>query len=137
MFCPQCSQAFNAYGAHECPNCKFKLGGNNAPLKVGKNGKVIAEDRSVLGALEHPRVDAGVRKGLKLIFIAAGFFPVYLVLHSLYPANDGLVQGQRSADMFNTAGKAVLMTLALTGILRVAYAFVFERRAAMREQQEI
>jgi hypothetical protein len=131
MFCPSCSQAFHARGAHECPNCNFKLGGNYAPVKNATGFTPTAVDR--VTALEHPRVEAGVRKGLNLLFIAAGFFPVYTILGSLYPTDPG----QRSSELFNTGGKAILLTLAVAGLARVAYALIFERRAALREEQGI
>lgn len=134
MFCPNCSQAFNARGAHECPNCKFKIGGNHKPAKKPA-ARNVSEGDAIMRAIDHPRVDAGIRQGLKLLFIAVGFFPVYLVIGSLYPANDNLVKGQRSADLFNTAGKAVLLTLAAAGVLRIVYALIFDRRSAIREEQ--
>jgi len=134
MFCPNCSQAFNARGVHYCPNCKFDIGSGSKPAKKPQT-RTVSEGDAILRAIDHPRVDAGIRQGLKLLFIAVGFFPVYLVIGSLYPANDNLVKGQRSADLFNTGGKAVLLTLAAAGLLRIAYALVFERRSAIRESQ--
>ena len=137
MFCPNCSQAFNACGAHECPNCKFNFTGNHKPVKGERDQRSVVEGQAVVRAFQHPRVDAGVRKGLKLLFIAAGFFPVYLVLSSLSPGNDGLVKGQRSVDVFNAAGKAVLLALAVGGLLRIGYALIFDRRAAIRESSDV
>jgi hypothetical protein len=137
MFCPNCSQAFNAQFTKECPNCKYNFTGKNNPIKGNRDPRAVSEGKAILKAMDLPRVDAGVRQGLKLLFIAAGFFPVYLVLGSLYPANDGLVKGQRSADMFNWAGKAILVTLAVVGMLRIAYALIFDRRAAMRESGDV
>jgi hypothetical protein len=134
MFCPNCSQAFNARDSYKCPQCQFELGGNFSPVKMASGFLSSRGTQTRRRTMDLPRVEAGIHKGLMLLFIAAGFFPIYLVLGSLYPANGGLVKGYRSADLFDKGGKAILFTLLAAGILRIAYALIVDRRDAMREE---
>jgi len=130
MFCPQCSQAFNARGVNNCPNCKFSLNTTKVPKNDSPASADFGNRSARKPAIDCPKVNAGISQGTKFIIIAVAFFPVYLVLHSFYPANDFLIRGQRSADMFDTAGKAILLTLLLAGLARVAYALLVQRRAS-------
>ena len=138
MFCPNCSQAFQPEKTSSCPNCRSspRYGGPTPnrgvrDLKGSRRTEPgITRDTSA--------VDAGVRKGLYLILIGVALLPVYKILGWLYPANDNLVNGTRSVELFEMGEQAILTVLFLGGILRVIYAMTVVRtrvlRAAVREQ---
>lgn len=134
MFCPNCSQAFQPERTSTCPNCGSspaygRRSSGTAARALGKDQREVSVEADTAA------VDAGVRKGVYLILIGVVFFPVYKVLAWLYPSNDLLVNGARSAELFEMAGQAVLFVLFGFGILRVIYALTVVRQRVLREAE--
>ena len=71
----------------------------------------------------------GLRFGVKLLLLAVILFPVFQILSGLFPPDDKLVESSPSSTWFDFLGNAVLFALALSGVARIFYAFVFERAA--------
>jgi hypothetical protein len=75
---------------------------------------------------------AGVRRAVNLMLIAVAGLPVFKLLIWLYPANDKLIPGTRSVDLFEQGGVAILLLLFGGGILRAVYALTVERKRDLR-----
>ena len=132
MFCPNCSQAFQPEKTSTCPNCGSSPAYGRHPSS--KAARVLSENRrsEAKVSADTSAVDAGVRKGLYLILIGVALLPVYKILGWLYPANDNLINGTRSVELFETAGQGILAVLFIGGILRVAYAMTVVRSRILR-----
>ena len=132
MFCPNCSQAFQPEKTSTCPNCGSSPVYGRQPSS--KAARVVKEHRSTraVASADTSAVDLGVRKGLYLILTGVAFLPVYKILGWLYPANDNLINGTRSVELFETAGQGILAVLFVGGILRVAYAMTVVRSRILR-----
>lgn len=138
MFCPNCSQALQAQGLHECPTCGFRFTKKKleelASLRVEPRD---AEQLAAVTSFASSRVDAGVSLGVRLMLLAVVLLPVYKLLGWLYPANDQLGVASQSRELFETAGIAILLTLFVGGLLRAVYAITVERKKAIKEAAEV
>lgn len=125
MFCPNCSQAFDSRGIHSCPICGFRLG-YTATASTDTADAVTSGSEAPAALSRTERMDAGVGRGTKIIVLAVILFPMYKVLSHFYPPNTHLPGGK--GNLFDLVGQSFLLALLGFGILRVIWAFVYERR---------
>ena len=118
MFCPKCASEINSDETKFCSRCGFTL--KSVRNIVEKNG----EDESEISQFQK-----GLRFGVKLLLLALILLPVFQILGGFFTPDDKLVESSPSSSWFDFLGNAVLFALALTGIARIFYAFVFERSA--------
>lgn len=123
MYCPKCAREIVSAEMEYCPGCGINLGSVRSAVDGEAAGSAIGPAK-------------GIRQGVRLILLALALFPAFVLLSALFPPNDRLVESSPSNTWFEQIGWAVLWTLALAGVARIAYAMVFERvtRAASSEE---
>src|SRR5690349_11996715 len=104
MFCP-CSQSFSSPDG-KCPSCGLYVG-----IQKPRPRTTLASAVSGADSKEFHRMHAGVRRAVNLMLIAVAGLPVFKLLIWLYPANDKLIPGTRSVDLFEQGGVAILLLL--------------------------
>jgi hypothetical protein len=62
-----------------------------------------------------------------LVLLSLVLIPAYILLAALFPANDVLVESSPSDTAFEKVSQAILATLFMIGLARMAYAYLFER----------
>jgi len=122
MFCPKCASEILSSAMDYCANC----GLNCSDVRAVIDGEKV----------ETGGPEKGVRQGVKLILLALVLLPVFILLNSMFPPNDRLIEGSPSNTWFEQIGWAVLWTVSLAGVLRIAYALVFERSKVLVAERE-
>lgn len=122
MFCPKCSETLSGKTTKFCTKCGFKLG--NLQSFVEANGELNAHNSSR---------QKGIRQGVKLILWSLILFPIYVFLAPLFPPNDVLVESSPSSTWFEQISWAIMTTLFVAGLVRIAYSFIFENIPAERK----
>ena len=116
MFCPKCASEINSNETKFCSKCGFTIKSVREIVKENK-----ADESEIL------QFQKGLRFGAKLLLVALILFPVFQILSGLFPPDDKLVESSPSSTWFDFIGNAVLFVVALSGMARIFYAFVFER----------
>ncbi|MDQ3747513.1 MAG: zinc ribbon domain-containing protein [Acidobacteriota bacterium] len=124
MFCPKCSQAIANETTQFCSKCGFRL---------GKVKHLLENDGESQEANELSKQQKGIRQGSKLIILSLILFPAFVLLSSMFPPNDRLVESSPSNTWFEQIGWTILWTLFLAGAARIAFALVFERKSFVSE----
>lgn len=119
MFCPKCSEILSNDITQYCRKCGFNL--ENLKSFVDTNGELNSQI-----SLRQK----GIRQGVKLIMLGVILFPIYVFLAPMFPPNDVLVESSPSNTWFEQLSWALMTTLFLVGVLRIAYSFAFENRFA-------
>jgi hypothetical protein len=119
MYCPKCAGEIPSAEMEYCPSC----GRNCRDIRAAMEG----------GTVKNGDGAKGVRRGVSLILLALLLLPAFILLNSMFPPNDRLIEGSPSNTWFEQIGWAVLWTLALAGVLRIAYALVFEKKTSKSE----
>lgn len=117
MFCPRCAAEVNSGKTKFCSKCGFTI----------KSVRNTFEKNSE-GENKISQFEKGLRLGGKLLLLALILIPVFQTLSGLFTPDDKLVESAPSSSWFDFLGNAVLIALTLTGIARIFYAFVFERK---------
>lgn len=125
MFCPGCASEINSDETRFCVKCGLEV----------KSARKIFEHRDA-GESEISDFQKGLRFGVKLLLLALILLPVFQILSGFFPPDDKLVESSPSSTWFDFLGNAVLFALAMSGIARIFYAFVFERAAKSETPQE-
>lgn len=123
MFCPKCARNIASPEMEYCPNCGFNC----------RDVRAVVEDGEKV-ATRGPA--HGVRQGVKLLLLALILLPAFVLLNSMFPPDDRLIEGSPSNTWFEQIGWAVLLTISLAGVLRIAYSLVFERSKARTMEPE-
>ena len=121
MFCPNCAEPQANDATQFCSKCGFSTKGVKQLIETG--GKVKFETE------QSPR-HTGIRQGVKLILLSMILFPAFVLLNSLFPGNDRLVESSPDNTIFEQVGWAILWTIFLTGVARIGYACLFEKNLA-------
>ena len=121
MFCPNCAEPQANDATQFCSKCGFST--NAVKHLVETGGKVDFETE------QSPR-QTGVRQGVKLILLSLILFPAFVLLNSLFPGNDRLVESSPDNTIFEQVGWAILWTIFLAGAARIGYARLFEKNFA-------
>lgn len=116
MFCPKCAEAQGEETTQYCRRCGFNL--DNLKLFVETNGELNSQISSR---------QKGIKQGAKLILLSFILFPIYIFLAPLFPPTDVLVESSPSTTWFEQISWTIMTTLFLVGLIRIAYAFVFEK----------
>ncbi len=119
MFCPKCAEIRSNETTQYCRKCGFNL--ENLTSFVETSGEMNSQT-----SLRQK----GIRQGVKLILLSVVLFPIYVFLAPMFPPNDVLVESSPSNTWFEQISWAIMTTLFLVGIVRIAYAFVFENHFA-------
>lgn len=124
MFCPKCAERQANEATQFCSKCGF-------PTSIVKNllkndGLVADENNIVIGR-------KGIRHGALLMLSSLILFPAFVLLSALFPPNDRLIESSPSTTWFEQIGWAILWTLLLSGVARIAYALIFERQTTATE----
>jgi hypothetical protein len=119
MFCPNCSQSLNA-DSQFCSQCGLA---REAMREMLATRNAITEGKLT------PR-QKGLRQGIALMLLSAILIPVYVLLSPLFPPVDRLVESAVSDTPFDKISQAVLLTLFMIGLVRTAYAWFFQDKAA-------
>lgn len=115
MFCPNCSNTISDNETHFCSKCGFLIKNVNEFVKDG--GKIGDESQK------------GIRQGAKLIFLSLILLPAFILLNSMFPPNDTLIESSPSNTWFEQIGWMVLWTIFLAGVARIAFTIIFERKS--------
>lgn len=118
MFCPNCAEPQANDATQFCSKCGFSTKVVKRFIETG--GKVDFETE------QSPR-QTGVRQGVKLILLSLILFPAFVLLNSLFPGNDRLVESSPDNTIFEQVGWAILWTIFLAGVARIGYAYLFEK----------
>lgn len=124
MFCPKCSQAIANETTQFCSKCGFRL---------GKIKHLLESDGESQETNELSKQQKGIRQGSKLIILSLILFPAFVLLSSMFPPNDRLVESSPSNTWFEQIGWTILWTIFLVGAARIALALVFERKSFVSE----
>jgi hypothetical protein len=77
-----------------------------------------------------------MRQGVKLMLLSVVLIPAYVLLAALFPANDVLVESHVSDTAFEKISQAILLTIFLSGLVRLLYAHFFEQGDKDNQQEE-
>ncbi|MBA3335647.1 MAG: zinc ribbon domain-containing protein [Acidobacteria bacterium] len=122
MFCPKCAEIQLNETTQYCRKCGFNL--ENLMSFVETNGELNSQT-----SLRQK----GMRRGVKLILLSVILFPIYVFLAPMFPPNDVLVESSPSNTWFEQISWAIMTTLFLVGIVRIAFAFMFENHFAKQK----
>jgi hypothetical protein len=122
MFCPNCASEILSSAMEYCSNC----GLNCSDVRAVIDGERV----------ETRGPGKGIRQGVKMILLALVLLPLFILVNSMFPPNDRLIESSPSNTWFEQIGWAVLWTVALAGVLRIAYAFLFERSKVLVAEKE-
>ncbi len=114
MFCPNCSQENSNEAMQFCSKCGFNLKGVRQIFENGAENEISNRQK-------------GIRQGVKLILLSLILFPAFVLLSTMFPPNDVLVESSPSNTWFEQIGWAVLWTTVLSGVARILFAVVFEQ----------
>jgi len=117
MFCPNCAEPQASDATQFCSKCGFSTRGVKQLIETG--GKVDFDTES-------PR-QIGIRQGVKLILLSLILLPAFVLLNSLFPGDDRLIESSPDNTVFEQVGWAVLWTIFLAGAARIVYALLFEK----------
>jgi hypothetical protein len=112
MYCPRCSQTYDARETWFCSSCGSRLSGNEFVETKRKPS---------------PRTK-GIHQGVFFIALSVILIPAYVLLAPLFPANDRLVESAVSDTPFEKISQTLILTFFLVGLVRLIYALVFQRR---------
>ena len=133
MFCPKCSQEIrgqksdvkgqkqptsSAQAVQFCSRCGLSLHGLSEFL-AGSDPTPTADERR----------RKGIKQGALLMLLSIILIPAYFLLAALFPPNDRLVESAVSDTPFDKISQAVLLTMFLIGLARLAYALFFQKEA--------
>jgi hypothetical protein len=124
MFCPNCSERQANDATQFCSKCGFPT--------VGVK-KLLENDGSINGENQIATSRKGIKQGVKLIILSLILFPAFVLLNSMFPPNDVLVESSPSNTWFEQIGWTILWTLFLAGAARIAFTLVFERQLKKSE----
>lgn len=124
MFCPNCSEPQTNDAAQFCSKCGFP--------KVGVK-KLLENDGKTNDGNQTTLSRNGIKQGAKLIALSLILLPAFVLLSSMFPPNDVLVEGSPSNTWFEQIGWTILWTLFLAGVARIAFALIFERQKKTSE----
>lgn len=116
MFCPKCAAEIDSNVTKFCSKCGFTI---KSVREIVKKNKADESEVS--------QFQKGLQFGAKLLLLALILFPVFQILSGFFIPDDKLVESSLSSTWFDFLGNAVLITLTLSGLARIFYAFVFER----------
>ena len=119
MFCPKCAETQSNETTQYCRKCGFNL--ENLKSFVETNGELNSQT-----SLRQKEM----RRGVKLILLSVILFSIYVFLAPMFPPSDVLVESSPSNTWFEQISWAIMTTLFLVGIVRIAYAFGFENHFA-------
>jgi hypothetical protein len=123
MFCPKCGEKQTSEKTQFCSKCGFPTKG--IKLLLEKNGKTD-------GDIQISARQKGIRQGAKLIMLSMILYPAFIFLSAMFPPNDVLVESSPSSTWFEQIGWAVLWTIFLAGVARIAFALIFEKNSAAK-----
>jgi len=126
MFCPNCAEPQANEATQFCSKCGSSTKGIKRLLETG--GKVEFE-------VELSPIQTGVRQGVKLILLSLILFPAFVLLNSLFPGSDRLIESSPDNTVFEQIGWAILWTLFLAGAARIGYAYLFEKSFSLKESK--
>ena len=126
MFCPKCAEKQTVEETQFCSKCGFPTKG--VKMLLEKDGKF--ENDSQISSKQQ-----GIRQGAKLILLSIILYPAFIFLSALFPPNDVLVESSPSNTMFEQIGWAVLWTMFLTGLARIALAVIFESKNSVSKTE--
>ena len=119
MFCPQCGQERVSVATNYCNRCGFLLTGATELLSTG--GMIPRSDASVNSAAS-PR-NRGLKQGLFIFLLSFLVVPIVAILTIAV-----------NAEPFAVVISAILLFVG--GLLRMAYAMLFESTSATTEQHD-
>ena len=127
MYCPKCSQPLAVDENQFCSRCGLPLN-ELKEIVAGKTnrGKTRAGQSPPVKDKLSPR-QKGLRHGAILMLLSVILIPAYVLLAALFPANERLVESAVSDTPFEKISEAILLTLFLLGVARVAYAWFFQQ----------
>lgn len=117
-----------------CPNCGQQALANNR--FCSRCGSALDSIKNLHGDDPHKQRDGltayqkGIRQGFQLVLLSLILVPAYILLAALFPANDVLVESAPSDTVFEKVSQAVLATVFMLGLARIAYSYLFERSRA-------
>ncbi len=135
MNCPKCSHPQPIDESQFCSQCGFPTSESANPLPVAASQTEAPETDKQQDQLS-PR-QKGVRQGVKLMLLSIVLIPAYVLLAALFPANDVLVESHVSDTAFEKISEAVLFTIFVCGLVRILYAYFFERGDSADKQEEL
>lgn len=124
MFCPKCAAEITSDETTFCSKCGLALKSVRKIIESGDDANEISEFQK------------GIRFGVKLLLLSLILLPAFQILGAFFVPDDKLVESSPSSSWFDLAGNAILFTLALAGIARIFYAFVFERPTKSKNANE-
>lgn len=124
MYCPNCSQPQASDETQFCSRCGLPLGEVKEIVLAGGEAKAL---KSKTGESSLSPRQKGLRQGALLMLISLVLVPAYILLASLFPADDRLVESSPSDTPFEKISQAVLVTLFVAGLARLLYAWLFQR----------
>ena len=142
MFCPKCSQEIRGQksevrdqkatnlGAQRvqfCSHCGLSLNGLSE-FVAGERPPQTAKAQGRKQDADSNRL-RGIKQGAALMLLSVILIPAYFLLAALFPPNDRLVESAVSDTPFEKISQAVLVTIFLVGLVRVAYAWFFQKDA--------
>ena len=123
MYCPKCSQPQVSDEVQFCSRCGLAL--LNLREMVSSEGKTRLntshKDKDTLSSRQK-----GTRQGVILMLLSVILIPAYILLASLFPANDRLIESSVSDTPFEKISQALLLTIFMLGLVRLLYARIFQ-----------
>jgi hypothetical protein len=126
MFCPNCSEKQAIEATQFCSKCGF-------PTRGVK--KLLENDGKIESETELSQRQQGIRQGAKLILLSLILFPAFVLLNSLFPGSDKLIESSPDNTAFEQIGWAVLLTIFALGLARIGYAYLFENHFDVKESE--
>ncbi|HKR58576.1 MAG TPA: zinc ribbon domain-containing protein [Pyrinomonadaceae bacterium] len=118
MYCPRCNQPQISAETRFCSHCGLALVSGGAEHEAKHKKPELA-----------PR-QRGMRQGAVLMMLSVILIPAYILLAALFPANDRLIESAVSDTPFEKISQAVLFTIFMLGLARLAYARFFQSGSA-------
>ena len=132
MYCPKCSQPQASDEMQFCSRCGLPL--NNMKEMILADGKPEVR-QSKAGEDRLSQRHRGIRQGAILMLLSVILIPAYILLAALFPAQDRLVESSVSDTPFEKISQAILFTIFMVGLARVAYSRFFQQGARLEESE--
>jgi hypothetical protein len=132
MYCPKCSQPLVSGETQFCSRCGLSL---HNLKQILADGQTQAKHSGAEATALSPR-EQGMRQGVMLMLLSIILIPAYVLLASLFPANDRLVESSVSDTPFEKISQALLFTIFMTGLARALYARLFQRGPDMKASRD-